>query len=49
MPSSPIYLSEVLHNPFALLRVFLSSSGGKSTIPVEKKRLHVVVFLYLRT
>ena len=37
MPSSPICLSEVIHKLFALLRVFLSSSGGKSIVLVKKK------------
>ena len=36
-PSSPIYLSEAIHKPFARSRVFLLSSGGKSAIPVKKK------------
>ena len=36
-PSSPICLSEVIHKPFALLRVFLLSSGGKSIVLVKKK------------
>ena len=48
-PSSPIYLSEEAHKPFALLRVFFLSSEGKSIILVKKKRLHVVVFLCLCT
>ena len=49
MPGSPIRLSEVIRKPFALSRVFLLSSGGKSAISVKKKRLHVVVFFYLCT
>ena len=48
-PSSPIYLSEVIHEPFTLSRVFLLSSGGKSVLLGKKKRLHVVVFLCLCT
>ena len=36
-PSSPMYLSEVIHTPFALSRVFLLSSGGKSAVPVKGK------------
>ena len=36
-PSSPTYLSEVLRKPFALSRVFLLSSGGKSILLVKKK------------
>ena len=36
-PSSPICLSEVIHKPFALSRVFLLFSGGKSILPVKKK------------
>ena len=36
-PSSPPYLSEVIHKPFALSRVFLLSSGGKSILLVKKK------------
>ena len=36
-PSSPIYLSEEIRTPFALSRVFLLSSGGKSAILVKKK------------
>ena len=36
-PSSPIYLSEEIHKPFALSRVFLLSSGGKSIVLVKKK------------
>ena len=35
--SSPIYLSEGTHKPFALSRVFLLSSGGKSVLLVKKK------------
>ena len=40
---------EVIHKPFALSRVFLLFSGGKSVLLVKKKCLHVVVFLCLRT
>ena len=36
-PSSPICLSEAIHKPFALSRVFLLSSGGKSVLLVKKK------------
>ena len=36
-PSSPIRLSEVIHKPFALSRVFLLFSGGKSIVLVKKK------------
>ena len=36
-PSSPIGLSEVIHKPFALSRVFLLFSGRKSVILVKKK------------
>ena len=36
-PSSPIHLSEEIHKPFALSRVFLLSSGGKSIVLVKKK------------
>ena len=36
-PSSPIFLSEVIHKPFALSRVFLLSSRGKSIVLVKKK------------
>ena len=47
--SSPICLSEAIRKPFALSRVFLLSSGGKSTLLVKKKRLHVVIFsIYAR-
>ena len=35
--SSPICLSEAIRKPFALSRVFLLSSGGKSTLLVKKK------------
>ena len=38
-PSSPIYLSEVIRKPFALSRIFLLSSGGKSVLLVKKKAL----------
>ena len=48
-PSPTISLSEVIRKPFALSRVFLLSSGGKSAILVKKKRLHVVVFPHLCT
>ena len=36
-PSSPICLSEAVRKPFALSRVFLLSSGGKSIVLVKKK------------
>ena len=36
-PSSPIYLSEVIHKPFALSRVFLLFSGRKSIFLVKEK------------
>ena len=36
-PSSPIYLSEEIHKPFALSRIFLLSCGGKSIVLVKKK------------
>ena len=36
-PSSPICLSGVIHKPFALSRVFLLSSGGKSVLLVKEK------------
>ena len=36
-PNCPIYLSEVTRKPFALSRVFLLSSGGKSSVLVKKK------------
>ena len=50
MPSSPIHLSELIHKPLALLRIFLLSSGGKSTILVKKKHLAIVVFrIYVRS
>ena len=49
MSSSPISLSEVIHKLFALSRVFLLFSEGKSAILVKKKCHHIVVFLYLRT
>ncbi|EJU17712.1 hypothetical protein HMPREF1323_0634 [Porphyromonas sp. oral taxon 279 str. F0450] len=39
----------MIHKPFALSRVFLLSNGGKSVLLVKKKRLHVVLFLCLRT
>ena len=35
--SSPICLSEVIRKPFALSRVFLLFSGGKSVLLVKKK------------
>ena len=37
MPSAPICLSEVIHKPFALSRVFLLSSGRKSVLLVKEK------------
>ena len=37
-PSSPIYLSEEIHKPFALSRVFLLFSGRKS-VPLVKKKV----------
>ena len=36
-PNSPICLSEVIRKPFALSRVSLLSSGGKSVLLVKKK------------
>ena len=36
-PSSPIHLSQVIHKPLALSRVFLLFSGGKSIVLVKKK------------
>ena len=36
-PISPIYLSEEIHKPFALSRVFLLSSGGESAVLAKKK------------
>jgi len=36
-PSSPICLSEVIHKPFALSRVFLLSNGGKSALLVKEE------------
>ena len=36
-PSSLIYPSEVIRKPFALSRVFLLFSGGKSIVLVKKK------------
>ena len=36
-PSSPTYLSEVLHKPCALSRVFLLFSRGKSVLLVKEK------------
>ena len=36
-PSSPIYLSEAIRKLFALSRVFLLFSGGKSIVLVKKK------------
>ena len=36
-PSSPICLSEEIHKPFALSRVFILSSGGKSILLAKKK------------
>ena len=35
MHSSPIYLSEEIHKPFALSQVFLLFSGGKSVLLVK--------------
>ena len=35
--SPTIYLSEVTRKPFALSRVFLLSSGGKSAVPIKEK------------
>ena len=49
MLSYQMHLSEVIHKPFALSRVFLLFSGGKSIVLVKKKRLHIVVFFYLCT
>ena len=37
MSSPPIYLFKVIHKPFALSRVFLLSSEGKSIVLVKKK------------
>ena len=37
VPSSPICLFEETHKPFALSRVFLLSSGGKSIVRVKDK------------
>ena len=49
-PSSPICLSEEIRKPFALSQVFLLFSGGKSTLLVKKKCLHVVIFsIYTRS
>ena len=36
-PSSPIHLSEEIRKPFALSRVFLLFSGGKSVLLVKEK------------
>ena len=36
-PSSPTCLSEVIRKPFALSRVFLLSSEGKSVLLMKKK------------
>ena len=36
-PSSPICLSEEIHKPFALSRIFLLSSGGKSIVLAKEK------------
>ena len=44
-PSSPIYLSEVIHKPFTLSRVLLLSSGGKSVLLVKEKALSLSGFL----
>jgi len=40
-----IYLSEEIHKPFALSRVFLLFSGGKSILLVKKKALSRSGFL----
>ena len=37
MPSPPICLSEEIHKPFALSRVFFLSSGRKSTLLAKEK------------
>ena len=37
LPSSTIYLSEEIHKPFALSRVFLLFSGRKSILLVKEK------------
>lgn len=36
-PSAPICLPEVAHKPFALSRIFLLTSEGKSAILVKEK------------
>ena len=43
--SSPIYLSEAIRKPFALSRILLLSSGGKSVLLVEKKAPSLSGFL----
>ena len=43
--SSPICLSEEIHKPFALSRIFLLSSEGKSVLPMKKKASSRSVFL----
>ena len=53
-PSSPIYHSEVLHKPFALSRVFLLFSGGKSVLLVKEKApsrsgFHMSMHVVLKT
>ena len=48
-PSSPTSLSEVIRKPRSLSQVFHLFCGRKSTIPVKKKHLPVVAFLYLCT
>ena len=54
MSSPPIYLFEVIHKPFALSRVFLLSSGGKSIVLVKKKApsrsgFHLSMYVVLKT
>lgn len=49
MPTAPISPSEVIHKSFALPRVFFLSAEGKVAFSRRKKRLHVVIFFYLRT
>ena len=53
-PSSPTCLSEVIHKPFTLSRVFLLSSGGKGAALVKKKApsrssFSVSMYVVLRT
>ena len=53
-PSFPIYLSEAIHKPFALSRVFILSSGGKSIVLVKKKApsrsgFHLSMYVVLKT